>query len=367
MANISSDEIANFTTASRLYRYSISLSTAQIGNRESIFTLRYRLAKVVDPERVGYHARAMVWTAIQSGSLESAARFLEALDPVAESKTYFDFFVPIAFLISVKRYAEALDLLQHPPKSEWREFRIGRVLSVVALDRCRKLDAAIKEADLLLEDSTIAEEQALLAAVKVGSLTHLDQTTEAQKFFNHFRDVPRDAGTYGYFLRNGAAAFPSSEACSIVKAAMEHFSSIGDQYGLLTCRNNFGSYLCGLGRFEEAEPHYQAAADGLGEFGLPHVEEALCNLGLVDLLTGRFDKAVARLEQLLEIASSNVPRLYALHHLAIARLCLRQKEAAALLVPEADALATKIEVPTARRRHQANCLLILRAIEDNSK
>jgi tetratricopeptide (TPR) repeat protein len=348
-----SDDVALLTASHRLYRH-IAGGSSESSSDELLIALRYKLALRLDPKRSGRFAKELVWKAVRSGSLETARRFLQALPPIEQAETVFDFFVPIAFQISTKDYEDALANLEHPPDPTWRSERLLRILRAVALDRCRKNEAALDEVDRLLEVTLSPEELTIIGAVRVASLMHLGKIEKAQEFFHEFQYRPAGAANYGYFLRNAAAAFAGETALDILDRAEEVFKNVQDHYGALTCMVNAGSVLANRGDLTGARGKYEGAVRGLSEFGMTNFEEVLGNLAYTEMALGDRERSMARLQELLSFASENVPRLYALHHLALLNLCLGRPEASLAAVEKADRLVHLVHVPVAQVRHLVN-------------
>jgi type IV pilus assembly protein PilF len=112
--------------------------------------------------------------------------------------------------------------------------------------------------------------------------------------------------------------------------------------------NNYGAFLCGSGRFEEAEPYFQKAFDD-PFYRTPAV--AYTNAGMCALKANRVDRAESYLRQAIELQPRNAVALFELSRLHLAkndlmraRAFLQRYEAAREVAdPEALNLGAVIE------------------------
>jgi len=275
------------SASNSLYREVANADLANEPDSDFLLALRYKLATLIDSKRASRFAGDIVWRALESGSLETARRFLQALVPAQNADNLFEYLTPVIFQIATKEYHEALQLLENPPITSWSSIPFVKVLRVIALDRTRDNNAAISLIDRLLPEDLSQEELSVLGAVRMASLMHLGRHSEARKFFLEFQDRPKSANNYGYFLRNSAAAFPPNEAISILTIASKKFLENDDQFGSLTCHVNIGSVKANDRDFDGAYREFKSCARKMSDFGVSKVEEVLCNLAYTETLLGQ--------------------------------------------------------------------------------
>lgn len=345
--------------ADALYRYFCHVEGSSARHsRAEIHSMLFRLAKEVDPDSVPHRAQQLLDSAMKMGSISGARALIDSAPKITDLRHFYDYVVRVGLLISIKEYDAALVALRNPPLPQWAAERICRVLEAVCLNRCRYHEESLQRIAELLPETPTLEEEALLLSYKISGLLHQQQPVAAREVFEGARPRLEPAENYAYFLRNGAAALPSPEALRITSSAKEIFRHRADYFGAWTAVANTGSFLAGLGELEEAQDRFKRAFDGLAVFGIHHLEEAGCNFGLVQLLSGEWSEAVQHLERFLSYARARMPRLYAQMHLAAAFAAMGQRERALERLEEADATFAQVAVKTARQRYATNGALI---------
>ncbi|WP_102785827.1 tetratricopeptide repeat protein [Thalassospira sp. GB04J01] len=362
LRDLSGDPVALLAAKNILYRTSTKFDTEQHEISEYLLALNFNLASKIDKKRAPRFALRLVECAIRSGSIETATRFEEALPNPEQTQELSTYLVSIAFLIATKKYHQALDALEVPFNKGWKSDVRVKVFSAICYDRCRDNASALHEVDSLLSQELEPEVLSVLGAVRMASLQHLSRIEDARVFYSSFNNRPDRSANYGYFLRNSAAVFPHDKAIEILEQAYQSFMVQGDEYGALTCRVNIGSMHANFGHIEKAMIEFDYGCRGLSRFGVAHMEEVICNLAFSEFYLGQKDKAASRLEELITYASENVPKLYALNHLALIRLTQGQIKEAETALDLADNLLKSNLVPIASLRHRLNSELLRNAM-----
>lgn len=328
--------------------------------------LRYSLSLDVDPDRSQRYALKMVEDAIRSGSLQTTRVFADALPSPDATEDENAFLLTVAFRIATKRYDDALAALVQAPEPAWLDSETANVYRAISLNRCRKhVEANALIGDMLQVDRE-PEVVSVLGAIQVAGLMHLGQMEAAQRAFDDLASKAKGASNEGYFLRNGAAAFPTAEAIKFLYDAKSAFEREDDLFGVGTCLANIGSVHANAGNFSEATAAFNEALSGLSPFGFGHMEEVLCNVAFLDVRGGNFQSAEHRLSDMLRYSRPNMPKLYALDHMALLEATLGRNDEARSYMDEGDALCAEVEVPVAQIRHRMNIILLRRFIGDQS-
>ena len=356
------DNRSVLVASEHVYRY--FLNTPRPTMRTKLIT--YRCAKTVDPRQVPKHAQGIVEATLRAEDVNVASNFLETTFAPEQIKSLDDYVVSVGARISLKRYQDALDLIDTAPVSQWRSRRICQAMQVVALNRTRHHEDSIALANKLLVDAEIPEERAILASFKISGLMHEGRRSEALSTFREFRFNLKSAENYGYFLRNGSSALGHEEAISALGQAQKRFRTQGDEFGFWTADVGIASRLAVQGILSTALDRYLAAKDSIAAFGLHHLEEALSNVAFTQMLLEQNDNARLNFTHLLSFADDNVPKMYALGHLAYLSAVAGDGRARDSYLEQAATATEQCVISAHRARSFANLGLVAALIDDRS-
>ncbi|MGK7654984.1 hypothetical protein ACSQ76_22105 [Roseovarius sp. B08] len=358
VAGLRANRVLMLTARNSLYQALVRDHVETEPSKDYKAALLYTLSLDVDPERSQRYALELVAGAIRSGSLQTAKVFADALPEPNSTRDEQAFLLTVAFRIATKRYEDALVALDQAPETAWSASETAQVYRAISLNRCRKHVEANALIGDLLRKIREPEVISVLGAIKIAGLMHLGEVESAQRTFEGLASKAKGASNEGYFLRNGAAAFPATEAIRYLLDAKVAFEREKDHFGAGTCQANIGSIRANAGDFDTATAEFNGALTALSPFGFGHMEEVLCNLAFLDVRDGNHRSAAHRLGDMLRYSQPNMPKLYALDHMALLETMLGHHDKARNYISEGDALCVSVEVPVAQIRHQLNTALL---------
>lgn len=327
-------------------------------------SILFRLSQTVDTERSAEFAESMVRLSLENGDLEMGLRFFPHIKNSKDCRNFGEFILRASFLITTKRYSEALSCIENVRNEDWRESKVSQILMAVATNRCREHNRSLELIEKIKDrDDLTLEQKALLSSFEISGLIHSFKREEAYDRFLEDKLDLIQARNYGYFLRNSLSACSTKEAIELGRECMQLFNSQNDLYGLSTTSNNLGVYLALDGDMQNALIHFKSALDSLSAFGLAHIEEALMNCGLSKMVMGDLDEAEKLFARCVRVFSPNVPKFYAMQSLALVYAVNRENEEAIALLISGYDLAKSVGVKPHIQRYVVNASLISNYID----
>jgi len=355
------EDVSELACATALYEFFISAQqTSTRHSAAEVVPLLYRLSKVVAPDETAQHAQELLRLSLAMGSSRAANGLIEnaTLPLVDRSLSFVDYIVRVCALFASRRYSAATALLSVPPRPEWGEERLVRVLLAIGLNRCRDHAASEQHIRSLLETSSSLEEQVLLLSYSLVGKLHEGDVRGARQAFIAHRESLRSADNYGYFLRNAASAMEPEESLEVLSEAIVSFERTHDTFGAASTLSNRGNNFGLLGRFADALEDQREAYNQMQMYGAVHLHIVLNNLGIATLLTGDAANARELLRRSRAIAENEMPRTFAGINLCFAlAVCGDDGEAAALL-HTLEAEATNAVLDRVRQRFFPNAAIL---------
>lgn len=344
-----------------LYDYFIAAQQTSVRHAPAeVLPLLYRLSKIAAPDDTAAHAQDLLRLSLAMGSSRAAEGLIRnaTLPSVDATCSFVDYVVRVSAFMATRRYGEASALLQVPPRAEWADERLVRVLLAIALNRCREHAASERLIRALMPTSSSLEEQVLLLSYSIAGKLHDGDVRGARDVFDaHGRSVER-ATNVGYLLRNAAAAMEPEDAVALLAQAVERFAETGDTFGWASSRSNRGNNLALLGRLAGAQDDFEAAYDQLQTYGAVHLHIVLNNLGIVALLRGDLPSACEFLKRARTNAENATPRTLAGINLCVALAASGDTANAAALLLALEEEAASAAVDRVRQRFYPNAFVI---------
>jgi tetratricopeptide (TPR) repeat protein len=282
--------------------------------------LLYRLSKLVDVSKTSKWGQAILSLSMRMGSIESAKRYVDKAVLEEPISTVQDYFVKIAFHISVRQYKEALGLLREPPKREWEDIRIFKILLAISYNRCRYHKESEQIILELISTTKHRTELSILLAYSISGHLHENNIEKARLVFTIYNNQVKGADNYGYFLRNAATAFDTGTTAALLKEALDSFMQNRDTFGYYSTLCNLGKTKCKLGLYGEAEVDLEKAYEQLKTFGFHHLHIVLNNLGICKILMNKPADAEIILNRALVFAHNSMPKAYNNINLALLKV-----------------------------------------------
>lgn len=324
-----------------------------------LLSLLFHLSKSVDTSKTALYSQEIIKYSLYTGSLEAAEKYYKTSNKKCTEYRWDNYFLSLCFLISSKRYSEAIDLIESNIPKSFSNCTLTLILKVVALNRTRKHEDSIKLIKHLLTNEKISlEQESLLVSFYIGGLIHTNQKKYAYEVYSDNYKFLVKAKNYGYFIRNSSGACQIEEAIDLSKQAINIFKASGDDYGLNTSMNNLGAYLSMHGDHSAAINLFKDSKFYLDSIGLIHLEEIYVNWGLSQLYSNNIKGSEETIRKIIRFSSENVPRYYAFQVLALLSVIQGRMEESLVFLDAGYKIALTIDVVAHRERYLANATLI---------
>lgn len=206
-----------------------------------------------------------------------------------------------------RRYSEAL---------KWIESLRGKrnnshyqILKSILLNRVRRFS----EAEDMLTHNIVATNTPkilnTLLAYYTANCIHTNQKQKALSEYQNKKDQLKGTENWGYFLRNLASAVSFPEKEKFFLDAIDNFTAFNDDYGIYSCKCNWGNALCVERKASEGLSLLKQAERGLQQFGPNHLHIIYNDLGVCYLMLGDTKNASKYIALAEKLAYNKMPRL----------------------------------------------------------
>ena len=222
-------------------------------------------------------------------------------------KTNEEIELSVLYFIRERRYSEAL---------KWIESLRGKrnnshyqTLKSILLNRVRRFSEA---EDMLTYNIATTSNPKILNTLLAYFTANCIHTNQKQKALSEYQEKKEQlVGTenWGYFLRNLASAvsFPDKEKFFL--EAIDNFTEFNDDYGIYSCKCNWGNALCVARKPSEGLLLLKQAEIGLQQFGPNHLHIIYNDLGVCYLMLGDTKNASKYIALAEKLAYNKMPRL----------------------------------------------------------
>lgn len=148
-----------------------------------------------------------------------------------------------------------------------------------------------------------------LLAYFTANCIHTNQKQKALSEYQEKKEQLVGTENWGYFLRNLASAvsFPDKEKFFL--DAIDNFTEFNDDYGVYSCKCNWGNALCVARKPSEGLLLLKQAEIGLQQFGPNHLHIIYNDLGVCYLMLGDTKNASKYIALAEKLAYNKMPRL----------------------------------------------------------
>lgn len=329
-------------------------------SKAELALLLYRLAKVVDPDRLDDRLRDVVSLSLQMGSHSIAQEYVKQATKRSHSAPVglADFVTDLAFLVSLKQYSRVLASIDEAANRKWRPVRIVRTFRAIALNRTRRHRESEREFAALAREATSPEELVLLVSYRIVGQVHSNNMKRARRLFNAYESRVTLAANFGYFLRNGAEAFETERAVRLLTEALVYLEESGDRFGYATSLCNRGAKRAQIGQADDGLKDVEQSVAELELFGVHHLGLATANIGHCQIFRREFFEAERALRQAMRFVKTGLPRAYLEINMAVSLLFQGQVEEALTLVNRVAEGAVNAAVDRVRQKAYLNAALI---------
>jgi tetratricopeptide (TPR) repeat protein len=324
-----------------------------------IAPLLFRLAKKIDTANLNLRLQDIIRLSLQMGSQTIAEEFIDcAISSDSTSESLYDYLAKLAFLVSVKKYKQVLDLTEALSNSEWFENRTVKILKGIALNRCRKHSESEALLANLCETSDSLEELVILASYRIVGKVHANDIAGAKELFEFYNGSLSAASNYGYFLRNGAEVYEPDQGIEILSVALQYHEKSNDTFGIATTLCNRGAKLAQLGFAEKGLADVEKAYDILEVFGVNHLGIVIGDLAHCFLYMRMYEQAESTCRKALRYMGNELPRAYTLINLAAAQMLQGKSDAAIKTIEDVTKESEHARVDRVRQKAYFNGALI---------
>ena len=213
----------------------------------------------------------------------------------------------VLYFIRERRYSEAL---------KWIESLRGKrnnshyqTLKSILLNRVRRFSEA---EDMLTYNIATTSNPKILNTLLAYFTANCIHTNQKQKALSEYQEKKEQlVGTenWGYFLRNLASAVSFSDKEKFFLDAIDNFTEFNDDYGIYSCKCNWGNALCVARKPSEGLLLLKQAEIGLQQFGPNHLHIIYNDLGVCYLMLGDTKNASKYIALAEKLAYNKMPRL----------------------------------------------------------